>query len=69
MEILNIFFKLFDYSFFIIAVFFFLFSFYQKQYVSWVQSFGEKKARKMLIFIRYIAPPILILCGLGQLIL
>ncbi len=61
--------KLFDYSFFILAALFFLLSFYSKQYVSWVENFGEKNAKRILIFMRYIAPPILILCNIGQLVL
>ena len=68
MEAIPFFPKLIAYSLIVSSVFCFLLSFYQKQYASWVKSFGEKNAKKILIFMRYIAPPIMILSGAVQLL-
>ncbi len=53
----------------VFAIIIFLFSFSKTQYEALEKNFGEKNARKFLIFIRYIAPPIMILSGVVQLIL
>ncbi len=68
MEAIPFFPKFVAYSPMVFAVFSFLLSFSQKQYTSWDKNFGEKNAKKILIFMRYIAPPIMIFCGAVQLL-
>ena len=53
----------------IFAIIIFLFSYSKKQYESWGKIFDDKNAKKILIFMRYIAPPIMILSGVAQLML
>ena len=56
--------KLFGALFIIIGIFFFLLSKGSKQYESWVQNFGEKSAKTIVKFMRYVAPPICICVGI-----
>ncbi len=60
--------KFLAYSPIVLAVIFFLLSFSKKQYKSWDENFAEKNAKKIRIFMRYVAPPIMILCGVVQLL-
>jgi hypothetical protein len=61
--------QFFAYAPMVFAVAFFLLSYSQKQYESWDQNFGQNNAKRILIFMRYIAPPLMILCGVVQLLL
>ncbi len=69
MEAIPFFPKFVTYFPLVCAVISFLFSFSQKQYQSWEETFGEQKAKKIQMSMRYIAPPIMIVCGIGQILL
>ena len=60
--------KFVTYSPMLCAVYFFLLSFSKNQYSAWEKTFGEKNAAKFQIALRYVAPPILIVCGAVQLL-
>jgi hypothetical protein len=66
MEAIPFFPKFVTYFPMVCAVFTFFISFSKKQYLSWEKTFGETNAAKVRLFMRYVAPPILILGGVVQ---